>query len=268
MAKIPRTKQEIFGQNAGSRQITAFGTAKSENPVYTTDVAAIQNDNYMYGWQPALLPDKAPYEEDMNALFYAITTQLAYLYQEGIPEYDPNTEYSNTAYVKSVDGLTIYRSLVPQNLGNPLNNPTYWQVFLSSESFDSVTQEIEDLKSYIDSQNAATKVYIDTQIAALKNLINSSSAQIFYANGATACKIGNFIIQWGQVTLASGQAQEVALVIPFSNTNYKVSTQMMNEGIRNAYSNTQVAIIGNTTYFTVAPNFVEQRLINWIAVGT
>lgn len=133
MAKITRATQKTFASQAGSRQITAFGTAKSETPNFTTDLAQIQNTNFLYGWAPALLPDKAPYEEDMNALFYAITRQLAYLFQEGIPEYDSNTEYSLNAFVKGVGTNVIYCSKVPENLGNPLNNPDYWSVFMGGE---------------------------------------------------------------------------------------------------------------------------------------
>lgn len=131
MAKLERNTQKIFAAQAGSQQITAFGTAKSENPVYTTDLSQIQNNNYSYGWATAILPDKAPYEEDTNALFYAITRQLAYLFQEGLPEYDPNTEYSLNALVKGVGTNVIYSSLIANNLGNPIDNPDYWAVYNS-----------------------------------------------------------------------------------------------------------------------------------------
>lgn len=129
MAKIQRAKQEIFASQSGSKQITAFGTAKNDTPVYTQDVNQIQNTNYLYGWSPALLPDKAPYEEDMNALFYAITKQLAYLFQEGIPEYDANTEYSKNALVRGVNSNIIYCSNQDNNLGNSPDDPNYWAVY-------------------------------------------------------------------------------------------------------------------------------------------
>lgn len=145
MSKIPRIKQEIFGQQAGSRQITAFGTAKTETPVYTTDVAQIQNTNFLQGWLSALLPDKAPWEEDMNALFYAITSQLAYLFQEGFAEYDSNTEYNIGSLVKSVDNqgnITIYKSVVDNNTGNALTDDNYWRVYQSDGSTGVAMYEI------------------------------------------------------------------------------------------------------------------------------
>ena len=145
MPKIQRTTQQIFAANAGSQQVTAFGTAKDQTPVYTQSVAQIQNTNYGYGWSSALQPDKAPWQEDMNALFYAITTQLAYLFQEGIPEYDAGTSYSAGALTKSSNTqgqLTIYKSLTDDNLGNPLTSESYWSIFQSESAAGAAIYEI------------------------------------------------------------------------------------------------------------------------------
>ena len=145
MAKLQRVKQEIFAQQAGSRQITAFGTAKTETPEYTTDLTQIQNTNFLQGWFSAVLSDKAPYEEDTNALFYTITKQLAYLFQEGIPEYDPNTEYNIGSLVKNIDNqgnVTIYKSLVDNNIGNALNTSDYWRIYQSDGATGIAMYEI------------------------------------------------------------------------------------------------------------------------------
>lgn len=145
MERIPRIKQEIFAKEAGSRQITAFGTAKNETPEYTTDLNKIQNTNFLQGWLSAILPDKAPYEEDTNALFYAITTQLAYLFQEGFPEYNSQTVYFAGSLVKNIDSqgnITIYKSLVANNTGNPITDINYWRVYLSDSSTGIATYEI------------------------------------------------------------------------------------------------------------------------------
>lgn len=135
MAKLERKTQKIFAAQAGSQQITAFGTAKNDTPEYTTNLEQIQNTNYLYGWSSAILPDKAPYEEDTNALFYAITRQLAYLFQEGLSEYDPNTEYSLNAFVRGVGSNIIYCSNQDNNIGHPLEDTTYWTVYNSGGSY-------------------------------------------------------------------------------------------------------------------------------------
>lgn len=128
MAKLTRETQQIFADSAGSRQITAFGTAKSESPTFTKDLSEIQNTNYLYGWAQAILPDKAPFEEDMNALFYAVTRQLAYLFQMGMPEWDAGTEYSLNSFCQI--GGVWYQSLADENMGhNPITETTYWKKF-------------------------------------------------------------------------------------------------------------------------------------------
>lgn len=131
MTKLTRETQEIFANSAGSRQITAFGTAKSESPTFTKELTDIQNTNYLYGWAQALLPDKAPFEEDMNALFYAITRQLAYIFQQGIPEYDQNTEYTQYALCRGLGVGIIYQSQTDENIGNPLDDTTYWLPYIT-----------------------------------------------------------------------------------------------------------------------------------------
>lgn len=145
MPKLNRIKQEIFANQAGSLEVTAFGTAKDQTPVYTKDLSQIQNTNFLNGWQSAILSDKSPWEEDMNALFFAITTQLAYLFQQGIPEYDAETTYyiGSLAKVTSNQGnVTIYKSLTNENTGNPVTNDSYWGVFQSDGSLQLATYEI------------------------------------------------------------------------------------------------------------------------------
>lgn len=134
MAKIQRATQQIFAQNAGSQMVTAFGTAMTDNPTYTTDVATIQNANFRAGWASAIQADKAPYEEDTNGLFYTITKQLAYLFQQGIPEYDASTEYNSTSIVQAIENgqLILKRSLIDNNIGNPLTDTNSWVDFFSN----------------------------------------------------------------------------------------------------------------------------------------
>nr|DAJ74729.1 MAG TPA: Baseplate structural protein [Caudoviricetes sp.] len=145
MAKIERNIQRIFANQAGSREITGFGTAKTETPVYTTDLNLIQNTNFLNGWQSALLPDKSPWQEDMNALFYAITTQLAYLFQEGIPEYDADTTYyigSLCKVISNQGNITVYKSKTNDNTGNTPTEGANWSVYSSDSALGGATYEI------------------------------------------------------------------------------------------------------------------------------
>lgn len=131
MARLSRKTQKIFASNTTSDQITAFGTAKTSQPVYTNDVSTIQTNTYTQGWTPSLMSDLAPYLQDSNALWYVITSQMAYVYQEGIPEYDANTTYYTGSIVKSITNneVNLYTSLTNDNIGNSLTDGTYWKSF-------------------------------------------------------------------------------------------------------------------------------------------
>lgn len=132
MVRIERKTQKIFASNTGADQITAFGTAKTTNPEYTTDVAEIQSDVYLQGWEPSLVSDLAPYLQDSNGLWYATTKQMAYLFQEGIAEWDVDTEYGLNSICKSGD--TLYISLQNNNIGHLISEPTYWKIYSDTDS--------------------------------------------------------------------------------------------------------------------------------------
>lgn len=142
MAKLDRQTQLIFASSAGSRELTAFGTAKNNVPEFTNDIEQIQNINYLEGWSSAVLADKAPYEEDTNALLFMITRQLAYLYQSGIPEYDADTAYFRGNICAANDGSGLwYKSLTDNNTGNPLTDTVNWQLIeLSKRTLPLFTQ--------------------------------------------------------------------------------------------------------------------------------
>lgn len=145
MAKIDRKTQKIFAGQAGSKEITEFGTAKLATPIYTTNLDLIQNTNFLNGWSSAILADKSPWEEDMNALFFALTKQLAYLFQEGIAEYDENTTYYMGSLAKVVDNkgnITVYKSKINENTGNDVTDNNYWTIYQSESELGIASYEI------------------------------------------------------------------------------------------------------------------------------
>ena len=129
MTKIQRTTQKIFGGNAPSDDIAALGSFKAGNPIYTDDIASLQNEAYEKGFGATLVANEAPFMEEQNSIPYILSKQLAYLYQEGIAEYDTETTYFIGSWVKGIinDKRIIYESLTDNNLGNPLTDQTHWQ---------------------------------------------------------------------------------------------------------------------------------------------
>lgn len=217
MAKLDRIKQEIFASSAGSREITAFGTAKNETPTYSTDVGTIQNNNYLQGWSAAILPDRAPYMEDTNALFYAITRQLAYLLQAGIPEWNAETSYyvnNLCTAANSAGDVTIYKSLTNDNTGNnPLTDTTNWKVFQSEHAEISLaTYEIGLPQPTLSNTLYSNEIWLEGQAVSrttYADLFNIYGTTYGTGNGSTTFNLPDFRnrVMWGSTSfgyLAAG----------------------------------------------------------------
>ena len=150
MPKITRVTQKIFGSTASANEITAFGTAMTDTPTYTTDVATIFNTNFQDGWASALESDKAPFEEDTNGLIYAITKQLAYIFQQGAFEWDSATTYYANSLCTVIENgnLTIKRSTSDNNTGNnPLSDNVNWVDYYSQKVLHTIGDPIITLSS-------------------------------------------------------------------------------------------------------------------------
>lgn len=139
MAKLPRTTQKIFGKNAPENQITTFGSIKAGTPVYTQSASQIMNSAFEGGWSEAVEDDYAPYRQDRNAVDTALTQQLAYLFQEGIPEWDSGTTYYKGSVVKVVNGnaLTFYKSIADNNTSS-VNTTAKWHKMLEINASNQI----------------------------------------------------------------------------------------------------------------------------------
>ena len=129
MAKLVRKTQKIFASGSAQNQVTSFGSIKAGAADYTKDVADIQTEAFEGGWSSAVQDDYAPYRQDRNAVDFVTTSQLAYVFQEGLPEYDAGTTYYKGSWVKGADGdsLAIYESLKDDNIGNSLDDEESWE---------------------------------------------------------------------------------------------------------------------------------------------
>ena len=133
MANLERVTGKVFAGSASLSNLGVFGSAKAgtpTNPTGTGTEAQIQAPAaYEQGWTSAVVTSRNfPPIEEVNGVLRTISYQNCYLLQEGIPEYDINTEYSNTSVVKSINGneLSFYISLANNNIGNSLTDTTYW----------------------------------------------------------------------------------------------------------------------------------------------
>jgi hypothetical protein len=131
MTRTTRATQNIFAGSASNNG--QFGSLQAGTKVDTNNLATIQAlPAYASGWNSATVgSQQVPALEEMQGLDFMITTQLVYLFQEGIPEYDAGTTYYGNSIVKNPGTYQIYGSLgtsTTANTGNALSNATYWKL--------------------------------------------------------------------------------------------------------------------------------------------
>ena len=125
MAALTRVLQKIFGSSAGTDQRGIIGSFAAGTPTTTVDPLEMQSlSNYLAGWYSVVVGQNSPAIQDMNALDFLITRQLAYIFERGVPEYDSTTTYYTGCLVTSAG--VLYVSLTNNNLGNALTSSTNW----------------------------------------------------------------------------------------------------------------------------------------------
>lgn len=139
MSVLSRVTQLLFGSTAGGNDVEQFGSLAAGSPNYTSNPATIQAlSAWLQGWRGAVVGSNLPAIQDMNAAFLVAFYQLAYIFQEGIAEYDSATNYNQYSLVQS--GGIVYQSVSANNLGNLVSNATFWTRF--KQPTQSPTQTI------------------------------------------------------------------------------------------------------------------------------
>lgn len=205
MAKIIRKTQKIFADNANNSQITAFGTAKDAQPLYTRDIAQIQTNDFLSGWLSSLVTDLAPFLEDSNSLWYMITSQMAYVLQEGIAEYDNQTTYYKGSLVKYSDAdgnITIYKSKQDNNLNkDPQANGNFWAVYLQDNNL--AKYEIALPQATLSNNLLKNEIWLEGQIVSrtqYTNLFNIYGTTYGYGDGVSTFQLPDMRnrVLWGK----------------------------------------------------------------------
>lgn len=131
MAKLPRVHQKIFAENAIDKEIGQFGSAVAGSKKETGDIAEIQAlDAWKAGWSVSTVSkNRYPAMQERNGIDKVITQQLAYMFQEGIPEWDVETEYFKGSLVKVLDDnkIKLYMSLQNENIGHLITETDWWE---------------------------------------------------------------------------------------------------------------------------------------------
>lgn len=133
MARLAKVSQPLFGGNltAADQEVAVFGTMKTADPVYTVDMPTLMGSAaYAGGWADAVEVGYAPFMEEMNGVQYGFSYQIAYVMQEGIPEWDSETTYFKGSIAKLVSGsgFKLYNSKTDSNKGNLLTDTSNWEL--------------------------------------------------------------------------------------------------------------------------------------------
>ncbi len=133
MTSLARKLQKIFASSATS-DVRAFGKlAAGGTIIYSQDPDVIQSlGAFLTGWKDAVVGNHSPSLQDFDSLLYLITYQLAYLTQRGMPQYLATQTYDVYDMCMDPAGTGIYVSQQTNNIGNALNNPTWWLSFKTS----------------------------------------------------------------------------------------------------------------------------------------
>lgn len=149
MTKIARTTQKIFASGAANNGV--FGSAQANGGPGTISnvLATIMGlPAWASGWLSATIgAAKFPCLEEIQAIDYVVTTQIAYLLQEGIPEYDVATTYYADSIVKKVGTYQLYGSVTNANIGNALTDPTNWLLLCDLSTIGSGGGVVADARN-------------------------------------------------------------------------------------------------------------------------
>lgn len=126
MPKLQRKIAKIFGLNSPTDRVAVVGSLRAGAPSYSKDPDALQAlPNFEEGWPGVAIGNSSPPLEDMNALQYCLSYNIATIMQSGVPEWHDETEYFIGSMV-NVDGV-IYISTADDNIGYPVTDGTKWK---------------------------------------------------------------------------------------------------------------------------------------------
>ena len=131
MSKLTRFFHRVFGSGANSTQMAVFGSYKNGATQMTTDASTVASlANWLVGLPSGVVGKNAPIIEEVNGALFHTSRQVAYLLQQGIAEYNSETEYYTDSYVTANN--LVYRSIRDNHIGYPVTSLTTWKIFPDS----------------------------------------------------------------------------------------------------------------------------------------
>lgn len=213
MPRLSRIYQKIFGSSAGATEIGQFGSLAAGSPTTTTNPTTMQAlGAFDGGWFDAVLGGNSPAIEDMNAVHYLAFYQLAYMMENGIPQYDSTTEYYQGSVVQYNN--QYYKCLVDNTIGVTPAIGASWQymtdaAFGKASNSGHVIATGTTIQSQLDSLDTA--ISTNGRIVKDFSLFGSFAGTTFPLTNIdvfpipTNCKVLNTIAYFG--TIGSGTTE-------------------------------------------------------------
>lgn len=183
MAQQTRVVQKIFGETGLSSDFAQIGSAAAGTPLLTKDPTVMQQ---LAQYSEGLLGTSVnqgdtilPRLEDFNSLLFLMTTQLAYILQNGIPEWINSVDqryYANISYVTV--GGNIYQAILGDDATNinsqrdPTTEPTWWRLIRTPEERGSLVGD------YIHRGGNAVAPSVAHPRFCLTNFVDSTSVDV------------------------------------------------------------------------------------------
>ena len=155
MAKLNRYNGNVvaFASSATDDNRTVYGdTAQSD------DIDDNLNADFEKGWE-IVADDDNPTKQDFNALGFTTTQLIAYLFQQGLAEWNGSQVYYINGFAMGSDGK-LYQSKTDDNTNNDptTDNGTNWKDYVNSVAY-SLTDVIKDANY---TANVGERVWCDT----------------------------------------------------------------------------------------------------------
>lgn len=137
MAKIPVAPLKIFGAAlTPAGNIAQPGSTAAGAPAYSGDLSVLQAlPAWLNGIAAQLINAPgglaSPVLEEWNAILFVLSTQIAYMKQQGLAEWDPTVTYFVGSFANDGAG-NLYISKTDNNINNVLTDTNNWKTFVST----------------------------------------------------------------------------------------------------------------------------------------
>jgi len=249
MARLSRITHKIFGSTSGANGV--FGSAADGTKVISTSLATLMSKAaWLTGWGTATIgASKYPAIEEMNAVDNVHSTQIGYLLQQGIPEYDAGTTYYQNNIVVNPSTYQLFGSVTDNNLGNALSSGANWQLLcdLSTIGNSYTTQAVVAGSVTLSSTQSAAKVI---------NVTGTMTGNVSLKLASTAY-LGSWLVvnnTTGNFALSFGYPTGSTVVISRGKT-----ARVWGDGT-NIYSSDAGVIVNDNASSGIIGEYIEQLL--------